>query len=228
MAYGIKVEMWGERALFTRPELKVERFSYDTITPSAARGVIENVYWHPGMRYVIDRIHVLNRIEFTNIRRNEVKSKALGSAIRSAASKGKALPYINAGADIQQRASTMLVNVRYVIEAHFDMTDKAKPEDNPGKFADILRRRLRKGQNFSAPYLGTRECACNIREWTGSDEELRGYYTDVDELDLGLMLYDMEYTNPDEHGIPQRITPMFYRPVMRRGVIEVAGSEVFR
>ncbi len=93
MAYGIQVEVWGDRALFTRPELSVERVSYDVITPSAARGLIESIYWHPGLRYTIDRIHVLNPIRFTNVRRNEVKSKALASTMRTAITSGGELPY---------------------------------------------------------------------------------------------------------------------------------------
>ena len=145
MAYGIQIEVWGERALFTRPELSVERVSYDVITPSAARGLIESIYWHPGMRYTIDRIHVLNPIRFTNVRRNEVKSKALASSIRSVMTHGGELPYINTKEDIQQRASLILTDVRYVIEAHFELTDRAKPEDNPGKFKDIIRRGLIEG-----------------------------------------------------------------------------------
>lgn len=92
MAYGICVEVWGDRALFTRPELSVERVSYDAMTPSAARGLLESIYWHPGMRYTIDRIHVLNPIRFTNVRRNEVKSKALASTMRTAATGGGKLP----------------------------------------------------------------------------------------------------------------------------------------
>ena len=120
MAYGIQVEVWGERALFTRPELSVERVSYDVITPSAARGLIESIYWHPGLRYIIDRIHVLNPIRFTNVRRNEVKSKALASTMRTAITSGGELPFINTKDDIQQRASLILTDVRYVIEAHFE------------------------------------------------------------------------------------------------------------
>lgn len=157
MAYGIQVEVWGDRALFTRPELSVERVSYDVITPSAARGLIESIYWHPGLRYTIDRIHVLNPIRFTNVRRNEVKSKALASTMRTAIANGGNLPYINTKDDIQQRASLILADVRYVIEAHFELTDKATPEDNPGKFKDIIRRRLDRGQCYSTPYFGTRE-----------------------------------------------------------------------
>lgn len=222
MAYGIRIEVWGDRALYTRPELSVERVSYDVITPSAARGLIESIYWHPGMRYVIDRIHVLNPISFTNVRRNEVKSKALASTMRSAMlNPEKALPYINAKDDIQQRASLILTDVHYVIDAHFDLTDEAKPGDNPGKFSDIIRRRLEKGQCYSAPYFGCREFAANYKAYEGADDP-QGFYSHEAERDLGLMLYDMDYSDP------RNITPMFFRAVMRNGVIDVSGSEVFR
>lgn len=220
MGYGIMVEAWGSRALFSRPELSVERVSYDAITPSAARGLIESVYWHPGLRYFIDRIHVLNPIRFTNVRRNEVKSKALASSLRSVMTHGGGLPFINTKEDIQQRASLVLTDVHYVIEAHFELTDRAKPEDNPGKFKDILRRRLERGQCYSAPYFGTREFAAHFKAWDGGIPH--GHYEGSGERDLGLMLYDMDYTDP------QNITPMFFRAIMRDGVIDVAGSEVFR
>ena len=221
MAYGTVIEAWGDFALFSRPELKVERMSYDVITPSAARGLIEAVYWHPGMRFVIDKIHVLNPIRFTSVRRNEVKSKALASAVRSYASGTGGLPYIDRSADIQQRASVVLADVRYVIEVHFEMTAAAGPGDNPGKFCDILRRRLAKGQCYSQPYFGTREFPAHFRLYEGEIPP-HGAYSEEDERDLGLMLYDMDYSDPDD------ITPMFFRAVMRNGTINVAESEVFR
>lgn len=221
MAYGTAVEVWGDRALFTRPELSVERVSYDVMTPSAARGLLESIYWHPGLRYVIDRIHVLKPIRFTTIRRNEVKSKALASTMRTAVSHGGPLPYLNTKEDIQQRASLILMDVRYVIEAHFDLTDRATFDDNPGKFKDIISRRLRKGQCYSMPYFGAREFAANFKAYDGQLPPA-GCYSEEGERDFGLMLYDMDYTDP------QNITPMFFRAVMRGGVVDVAGSEVFR
>lgn len=221
MSYGVMVEAWGDLALFTRPELSVERVSYPVITPSAARGVLESIYWHPGMKYKIDKIHVLNPIQFTNVRRNEVKSKALASSFRTAMTSGGPLPSLHAQEDIQQRASMMLRDVHYVIEAHFEMTPDAKPEDNPGKFIDILRRRLRKGACYSQPYFGTRECACHFREWDRAVTP-QGFYSSDGERDLGIMLYDMDYTDT------KNITPMFYWAVMRNGVIDVAEREVLR
>lgn len=221
MSYGIKVEVWGDHALFTRPEMKVERMSYDVITPSAARGLIEAIYWHPGIRYQIDRIHVLNPIRFANIRRNEIKSKASASAVLTAATKGSALPHLYAGEEIVQRASLVLRDVRYVIEAHFDLTDKAAPSDNPGKFCDIIRRRLAKGRCYNQPVFGVREFPAYFKPYEEAAPP-RGFYSDESEHDLGICLYDMDYSDPEN------IVPMFYRPVMRYGVIDVAGSEAYR
>lgn len=213
----IKVEVWGDLALFSRPELSVERVSYDVITPSAARGIIESIYYHPGLKWIIDRIYVLKPIEFTNIRRNEVKSKASARNARAAMQgSGEAL-YIAASQDIQQRAAMMLKNVRYVIEAHFEMTDQANASDNPGKFQDIVKRRLKKGACYSQPYLGTRECTAHFALWEG------GEIPAIDETrDLGYMLYDMDYSDL------LNIQPMFFRAQMVRGVIDLRNCEVVR
>ena len=123
----VKMEVWGETACFTRPEMKAERVSYDVPTPSAARGMLESVYYHPGLKWHIDRIWVLKPIRFTTLRRNEVKSKILGSAILTEAN-GKGASCIDRSADIMQRAALMLRDVHYVIEAHFTMTDQAIPQ----------------------------------------------------------------------------------------------------
>lgn len=220
MSFGFKVELWGDGALFTRPELSVERVTYDCITPSAARGCIESIYWHPGIRYTIDTITVLNQISYSNIRRNEVKSKALASSLRSAMAGGDN-PYINTKDDIQQRASLILTNVRYIVEAHFELTNQSSPGDNPGKVSDIIRRRIKKGQCYSQPYFGCREFPAYFREPTSAASK-DSFYAGSGERQLGLMLYDMDYSN---HG---DITPMFFRAVMRDGVIDVSGSEVLK
>lgn len=213
----IRLEVWGDYACFSRPELKVERVSYDVMTPSAARGLIEAIYYHPGLRWVIDKIYVLSPIRFTNIRRNEVKSVLSGSAAKSAM-QGSGQPlYLATPQEIQQRASMVLQDVHYVIEAHFEMTDKASPSDNPGKFQDIIRRRMEKGQCFHQPYFGCREFPAHFRSWVG------GSVPAIPETrDLGLMLYDMDYTNP------AAITPMFFRARLEAGVLSVEGCEVFR
>ena len=213
----VKMEVWGERALFSRPEMKVERVSYDVPTPSAARGMLEAIYYHPGLVWRIDRIHVLNPIQFTSVRRNEVDVKVLASDLRQAVQGGEKLPAIITANSIQQRASLMLRDVHYVIEAHFDMTSKANSSDNPGKFQDIIKRRLRKGQCYSQPYLGCRECTAHFALWEGEK-----ICTIKETRDLGWMLYDMDYDNP------QSITPMFFRAKMVDGVIDIRNSEVVR
>lgn len=129
----MRIEVWGNYACFSRPEMKTERVSYDIITPSAARGLVEAIYWHPGLQYHIDRIYLLNPVKFTNIRRNEVKSTLLASAALSAA-KGGTPPVLYTSQDIQQRAAMVLQDVHYVIECHFTMTDKAAPAITPASF----------------------------------------------------------------------------------------------
>lgn len=212
----IKMEVWGEYACFTRPEMKVERVSYDVPTPSAARGMVESVYFHNGLRWIIDRIYVCKPIRFTNILRNEVASKISARNVLTEAN-GKKRSYIDRNADIQQRATTMLRNVHYVIEAHFEMTDKANPSDNPGKFQDIVKRRLRSGQAYMQPYLGCRECTAHFRLWEG------GEIPAIDETrDLGYMLYDMDYSDPEN------IQPMFFRAQMVHGMIDLTDCEVVK
>ena len=212
----VLMEVWGPTACFTRPEMKTERVSYDVPTPSAARGMIESIYYHPGLKWTIDRIWVLNPIQFMNLRRNEVSSKISASNVMQEANGGKQSCIVTTQ-DIQQRAAMMLKDVRYVIEAHFDMTDKANASDNPGKFQDIVKRRLRKGACYAAPYMGTRECTAHFRLWEGG--EIEG----IDETrDLGYMLYDMDYSDP-EH-----IQPMFFRAKMEHGCIDLRGCEVIK
>ena len=141
------VEVWGDYACFSRPEMKVERVSYDVMTPSAARGLIEAIYWHPGMKWVIDRIYVCNPIRFTNIRCNEVKDTISIRNAKTVMERGGEL-YLATPESIQQRAAMVLRDVHYVIEAHFEMTTRANVTDNPGKFQEIMCRRLEKGQFY--------------------------------------------------------------------------------
>ena len=210
----VKVEVWGDYACFSRPELKTERMSYDVMTPSAARGLLEAIYWHPGLRWVIDRIYVMQPIRFTGIRRNEVKSKISADNVRSAMSGGKQEVYLCSSEDIQQRAATVLQDVRYVIEAHFVMTDQAAPSDNAGKFCDIMRRRLEKGQCYHQPCFGVREFPAQFRLWPGGEIPTTG-----ETRDMGLMLYDMDYSDL------RNITPMFFRAALENGVLNVPAPE---
>ena len=207
----ISVEVWGDYACFSRPEMKVERVSYDVMTPSAARGLLEAIYWHPGMKWVVDRIHVCAPIRFTNIRRNEVKDTASARKAQTVMEKGGEL-YLAAPESIQQRAAMVLRDVRYVIDAHFEMTARATPADNPGKFQDIMCRRLEKGQFYHQPCFGVREFPSHFKPCTqlpSCPEELKG------EKDLGWMLLDLDYSDPEN------ITPHFFRAVLRDGVLDV-------
>lgn len=213
----IQLEVWGPYALFSRPELKVEKVSYDVPTPSAARGMVEAVYFHPGLRWRIDRIHILNPISFTSIRRNEVLSKISARNVRQAAQGGRQELYLATPQEIVQRSSLLLQDVHYVIEAHFEMTGKAAPSDNPGKFQDIVTRRMEKGQCFTTPYLGCKEFPASFRRWPGGPIE-----TIHETRDFGLMLYDFDYTDP------QNITPTYFRARLENGVLDVRNCEVFR
>lgn len=214
-----QLEVWGDYALFTRPEMKVERVSYDVMTPSAARGILDAILWHPGLRWVVDRLYVLSPIRFTGIRRNEVSKKISANTVRSAM--GTAAPdlFLNTQDCIQQRASMVLQDVHYVIEAHFVLTDKAAPSDNEGKFCEMFRRRASRGQSYHQPYFGTREFPANYRLW--QDGEIATAYPD-EERDLGYMLYDMDYTDPKD------IQPTFFRAVMKNGIVDFADAEVVR
>lgn len=220
MAYGIKVRVWGDYALFTRPEFKVERCSYDVMTPSAARGILEAIYWHPGLKWKIDKIYVLKPIAFTSVRRNEVKSKISSSNVLTVMNGGKKELYISTKEDIVQRASRILRDVEYVIEAHFEMTDEANETDNPGKFKDIVLRRLRKGECYHTPYFGCREFP--VRFALCEDEKIQTAYENEEERDLSYMLYDFDYSDKEN------FQPLFFRAVLRKGVLNLEDCEVIR
>ncbi len=222
MSTAVRLRVWGAYACFTRPEMKVERVSYDVMTPSAARGILEAIYWKPQIRWVVQRIHVLNPIRFTNLRRNEVGCKV---AVRGATGAVSAMKSGRGGLGIfveqerQQRAATVLRNVDYLIEARFDVRGG---DDPPPKHYEMFRRRAEKGQCFHRPYLGCRECDCHFT-WHDGEPPV-GFYTtgqpgaDPPERDLGFMLHDIDFAN--------EMTPRFFHAVMRRGVIEVPPFEM--
>lgn len=208
----ISLEVWGEFACFSRPEMKVERVSYDMMTPSAARGLLEAIYWHPGLRYVIDRIQVCAPIRTMNLRRNEVEATISARAARTVMERGRGELYLATPEKIQQRAALLLRDVRYVIDAHFNITDKAAPGDNSGKFQDILKRRISRGQFYHQPCFGCREFPAQFKQCTERPpcpEELRG------ERDLGYMLWDMDYSDPEN------IAPLFFRARLVDGMLTV-------
>ena len=207
MSYGIKLKVWGNYACFTRPEMKVERVSYDVMTPSAARGILEAIYWKPAITWVVDRIHVLNPIRFDNIRRNELAGKLPIGTIKKAMNDGVSPVETFIENDRQQRAAMVLRDVSYVIEAHFEFT--GSEDNNTAKHKEIFDRRARKGQCFHHPYLGCREFPAHFELIEGDipQSELVG------ELDLGWMLHDMDFENNME--------AKFFRAEMHNGVIEV-------
>ncbi|MEK8126506.1 type I-C CRISPR-associated protein Cas5c [Paenibacillus filicis] len=213
MGYGIKLHVWGDYACFTRPEMKVERVSYDVMTPSAARGILEAVHWKPAIRWVVDRIQVLNEIRFENIRRNEIENKISTSSIKNAMSGKSSVLAQVVTEERQQRATLMLKQPAYVIEAHFEMTDQAGPEDGPEKHYNIFLRRARQGQCFHRPYLGCREFAAQFSLLEQDSDLPSEYYRNSEEKDLGWMLHDIDFQDG--------MTPRFFRAVMKNGCIEV-------
>ena len=218
MGYGIIIRVSGMYALFTRPEMKVERVSYDVITPSAARGIIEAVYWKPAIKWVIDKIHVLKEIQFTNIRRNEVEDGlSTDTAIRVMEGKNELL-YLPSVEKHVQRASMVLKDVDYVIEAHFDVVDKNADPAEEKKHYNIVLRRLRDGQHFHAPCFGTREFSAKVEIIENGQEvpqsPLKG------NRDFGWMLYDLDFSNPLD------AKPKFFQAKMIDGVIDLREVEV--
>lgn len=211
MGYGFCIRVQGDMALFTRPECKAERVTYEVITPTAARGVIEAVYWHPGLKYVIDRITVLSPIRYDSIRRNEVGSVVTLGNVKSAMAGN---PYhLDATADRQQRASVVLRDVDYLIDAHFQLQpQKLSPGDDAAKFYNMLLRRLRNGQHYYQPYLGCREFAAKVSLVEG-DRPPSCYCTE-EERDLGFMLKDIEFED-------KAATPSFFHACLKHGEIEV-------
>ena len=220
MGYGINIRVRGEYALFTRPEMKVERVSYDVITPSAARGIIEAVYWKPAIRWVIDQIHVLREIKFTNIRRNEVSDKASTDKALQIMKGGNDPFYLAVTERRQQRASMVLKDVDYVIQAHFEIvTEKAGPDDTDEKHYNIILRRLRKGQYFSPPCLGTREFGAKVELFEDGvipTSPLRGV------RDLGWMLYDLDFSDLRD------IKPIFFKAALSDGALDLTNLQLAR
>jgi len=215
MSYGVRLRVWGDRACFTRPEMKVERVSYDVPTPSAVRGLLEAIHWKPAIRWVVDRIHILKPIRFQSFRRNEVGAKISAvtaeRAMRGATTAGLGLIVED---NRQQRASTILVDVEYLIEAHFELTDKAKDDDTEAKHLSMFNRRAAAGQCFHRPCLGVREFAADF-ELIGADAPLpvSALPQDQRDRDLGWMLHDIDFA----HGNTSR----FFRARLQDGVLDV-------
>lgn len=211
----VRLHIWGDYACFTRPEMKVERVSYDVITPSAARGILSAIHWKPAINWVIDKIYVLKPIQFESIRRNELGSKLPATKV-SGAMKRKSVEglYTIIEEDRQQRAATVLKNVAYVIEAHIVMTDKAGESDNLTKHLEMFKRRAMKGQCFQQPCMGVREFPAEFA-FINEDEALPECLLDENDRqrDLGWMLHDIDFQHKN--------TPHFFRAKMQDGIITV-------
>ncbi len=232
MSQGVKLKVWGAYAAFTRPEMKVERVSYEVITPSAARGILEAIHWKPGMLWVVDRIHVLAPIRFTTVRRNEIGAKIPQPPVVRAMRGLPGTLGINAADHRQQRAALILRDVAYGIAAHVeilrpDLDERGRPLEHPAaKQIETFRRRAAKGQFFHQPYLGCREFPAAFEpadEFPPPPADLQGI-----SRPLGLMLHDMVFT-PDPKGAiiesntGRRLaaTPRFFAAVLENGVVHV-------
>ncbi len=232
MSYGVTLYVSGDYALFSRPEMKVERVSYDAMTPSAARGLLEAIYWKPQIRWLIDEITVLKPIRFTNIRRNEVSSKIPvkgATGVNAGMKDSSIIPHMAVDENRQQRASLLLADVAYLIRAHIAVLDRrvdkggdeVSESEAVGKHLDMFKRRARKGQAFQQPYFGCREfpAAFELIEEEANtpapDASLLG------EKDLGYMLHDIEFDQDRRTKKVKSTTPHFFRAIMRDGVISV-------
>ncbi len=205
------VRMRGQLACFTRPEFSTERLSYEVITPSAARGVLEAILWKPAIRWHVHTVHVLSPIRWMEFRRNEVNKRGSTSDAASAAAGKSPLRDYFADEDRAQRSTVALRDVDYVVEATIELTSSAGPDDNLPKFLEMFRRRLTKGQHIYQPYLGCREFPAEV---TMSEHQPSA----INETrDLGWMLHDIEY------GRDPR--PRFFHAHLEQGVMQVPAWE---
>lgn len=217
------IEVWGDFALFTRPEMKVERVSYPVITPSACRAIFEAILWKPAIEWQVKRVEILSPIKWLSVRRNEVGTKLSTRNAQSMMNgKGKNDYAIIIDDNRQQRASLLLKDVRYRIYADFKMTDKAGKADNRVKFVQMFERRAKKGQCFYQPYLGCREFSAHF-EYIELDKNSQPLFESTkinitpiaENQDMGYMLYDLDFNTVDD---PQ---PMFFHAQMKDGVISI-------
>lgn len=206
----LQVKVWGEYALFTQPEMKVERFSYPVMSPSAARGILESIFWKPEFQWIVKEIHVMKPIRYQSILRNEV-SKVIPE--RTMIGKQRSDYYVDD--DRQQRNSLVLRDVMYKIVADIELTERAT--ENIAKYRDIFRRRVKKGQCFQRPYLGCREFAAFFAEVEPDELTLPLDY------DIGTMLFDLQYpTSPEKSAVP-----VFFDAYVKQGILQVP-SDLYR
>ena len=208
-----RIRIRGELACFTRPEFKTERFSYEVITPSAARGILEAVLWKPAIQWHIRRICLLSPARFVQFKRNEVTSRTSVLTAQRAMRSNTPIDYF-ADEDRAQRNTLALRDVDYAVEAEFHMTARQGPDDNPRKFDEMFRRRLEKGQFYMQPYLGCREFPALVEPYTGTPPPLEN-----ETRELGFMLHDLRYGSTGNE-------PVFFPARIERGVIEVPEWKV--
>lgn len=223
------LEVTGDFACFTRPEMKVERVSYDVITPSAARAVFEAILWKPGIRWRIRRIEVLAPVRWISVRRNEVAAVASSRNALAAMNEGRGAIAIYIEDERKQRAGLLLRDVAYRLHADLEMvSDEARA--HPAKYSAMFARRATAGQCVNQPYLGCREFEARFRLVELSDDGQGGWRAPYDEpkalqdmnADLGWMLFDIDFSNPQE---PR---PTFFRARVERGVLDLNAAEVRR
>jgi len=230
------LDVWGDFACFTRPEMKVERMSYDVITPSAARAIFESILWKPAIRWNITKIEVLSPIRWISVRRNEVAKKITSPSSKQMTSAHLLGMFIED--ERQQRAGRLLKNVHYRLHGYFDFLGNdatvnssnseiwseeeekerfQSAQESPAKYAAMFERRASKGQCFNQPYLGCREFSCSfklVNQTSGLLQPIR------ETRDLGFMLYDINFTDK-KNPIPQ-----FFRAIMTEGVINTDKREI--
>ncbi len=233
MSYGFKIMVEADYACYTRPELKVERVSYDVPTPGALEGMLKSVYWKPAIRYVIDKIIVFNEIDFINIRRNEVKGKVLYSAVKKQMTGKEGDPCIYTSENRSQRAAMVLKNVKYGVEFHFELTGlkNEQEDDAENKHYNILKRRLEKGQYFRTPCMGCSEFPVKRLESVEKFDEnlISSAIINLGDVDLGFMSYRVVFSDQgrpinDDWENPKfsdKASTIYYRPHMINGVIDV-------
>ncbi|MCL7489414.1 MAG: type I-C CRISPR-associated protein Cas5c [Desulfobulbaceae bacterium] len=211
-----RLKVSGSNACFTRPEMKVERVSYDVMTPSAARGIFEAILWKPAIAWKILQIDVLNPVRWESVRRNEVGAVISARNVNSAMAEGKGNLGLYVEKERQQRAGLFLRDVAYVIHAEFEMTDQAGPDDNVTKFEQMFIRRASTGQCFHRPYFGCREFPVDFEFLPRGAERPEPIN---ESRDLGWMLYDMDYSGRDA-------MPQFFHARLENGCVDLRNVEV--
>ncbi|MBO6134761.1 MAG: type I-C CRISPR-associated protein Cas5 [Lachnospiraceae bacterium] len=233
MSFGFKIIVEGRYACFTRPELKVERVSYDVPTPGAIEGMLKSIYWKPAIRYEVDKIVVFNPIKFKSVRRNEVSSKISFSNVKKQMKDDSVDISLYTKDDRSQRSSMVLADVKYGIEFHFELTGlRCEGEENSeDKHYNIIKRRIENGQCFRTPCLGCSEFVVEKLSMVDKFDLslISKEIIDSGDVDLGFMSYKVKFDDSDkltdknweEHQFSDKAKTIFFRPHMIEGIIDV-------